>query len=496
MDASGGDDSRAEPRVALKELTGRIAEIVAQEGQPETARSQALSQVQHSGEPLVAALLAPFVERPVGDAKARDEAWQAMNGYLDALTGALSASARALVKEAASAAAAQRPAAAAAARALRAWRLRAKTCMVRYHAVPKGTWHTAYALHRAAEVVRCDGLDVQLHGSHLTTTTVTRELLRLAMLQIAMPEALAPAQIEIADWAVQQLGNDFLLWPRGAVDAAFFFDPGSDEPPRRAGGSEEEPAAARHFGAGPAHDALVQLSREVHDAKKIHVKTLRRDTMERWQAPAIQHLVAAWSDERPRDEPDLPPAEGTVDVVHGFSQCWQALSQRGGGLRLVDADEEPMVPPERWTLEASSGNQVVACTALADWMRCGELVVLDMGDGERSVGLIRSLRVDGDLNAHARMNVLSQAPQPIELQPAAGEGDAHASPAVAAIGFSGVRAILLADGESGSKPNLVLPPERWKAGSEFQWSEGSRALQLTRSLRIGDDYARMAFEWA
>jgi len=490
----------AEPVAALGELTQWIAEVDAGGERDEAARSAVLARVQEAGEPQVGALLAQLIGRANVDAKAREAGWRAIDLHLEALTRAMEASGRALLKEAAAKPVLQAAAAAGTARLLRACRRRLKSCLVRYRGAPPNLWRTAYAAHRAAEAVRCDGVSVHLHESHHAATTVTQELLRLLLFQAASPARMAPGQIEVADWMVEQLGTHFVLRPRGASDAIFCFDPASDVPPRPAGALKAaEATASRYFSPGAGHDALVHMGKELQMARRAHIKAFSQDIAPHWQLSAIRHLLAAWGAQEELPFVPRSAANGTLTAVHGFGQVWQQISrvQSVGAMALVDDDDEPQREPETWTLSEAGDDEL--CVDLPqgarDWARCGELVAVSSRAGVWNLALVRSLHAQ-EHGLRAELRVLGGEPEAIHVRAVIpkGEEQAFSNESARVFGFNHVRALML--GGSADAAHVILPSAHWQEDRVFQTADPPRYLRPVRALETGDDYVRAGFRWA
>jgi hypothetical protein len=288
----------ADPLTALDELSGWL-DTIKGPGQDEKIRSEVLSLIQEAGAAPLSALLAQFLARPSKQVS-RERSWKILTTYLKALTGALYASSRLLLKEAATNPSLHLAAAAGAARGLHACRMLAKACLVRYLSVPPKLWRLAYAMHEAAEKAGCAALAVRMHATQKTATSVTQELLRMLMLQSSATQMMAPEQIEVADRAIEQVGGDFTLRPRRVTDNPFCFDPASERPPQRA--MEPPPGAdtqTRYFGAGTGFVALERLYKQLATSRAADIKALGKDITLHAQLSAIQHLLAFWGSASP-----------------------------------------------------------------------------------------------------------------------------------------------------------------------------------------------------
>src|SRR6267378_3963843 len=247
----------ADPLTALTDLSAWLDTAKGIPGHEEGRRGEILSQIQEASGAHLSALLAQIIAKP-----------------------------------------SLRPAAAAgAARGLHACRMLAKVCLVHYVSVPPKLWRLAYAVHGEAEKADCAALPVRMQAAQKTSTTATQELLRLLMLQSSSPEMMAPAQIEVADRVIEQLGEGFTLRPRGVTDNPFRFDPTMESPPRRAAAQPPDPnSEIRYFGAGTGYDALEQLYKKLATTRTANIKAFGKDISPDVQISAIQHLLAFWGE--------------------------------------------------------------------------------------------------------------------------------------------------------------------------------------------------------
>jgi hypothetical protein len=497
----------ADPLTALNDLTAWIDEIKAIPGPDEKVRSEILSLIKEASDPHLSVLLAPFFAKPADKPSAHESTWHPISKHLTALSGALCASAGLLLKEATANPSLQLPGASAAARGLHACRMLMKVCLARYLSAPSSLWRMAYAVHRDAEAANCEGMPVRMQPTQKTTTTVTQELLRLLMLQSCSPEMMAPGQIGVADWVVEQLGGDFTLRPHGAADNPFCFDPASEAPPRRAAGEPSEPdAGIRYFGPGMGYDTLGRIYKQMGTTSSVDIKTFGKVTAPHLQLSAVQHLLTFWGAASPYKPPARSPATGTVRVVHGYAQTWQHLSRvrtTTRELTLAGDGDVAAEAPETWTLQDTGGNElgVEIPQRSGDWARCGDVVGVSIGGGDECwLGLIRSMHAEPGRGLHANIYILSRNPQAMQLRTVIEEGeDGITEETARQFSFNSVRAIIVADGSVTSQPpNMLLPPESWKEGRVFEaTAEGaSRYLRGARLLRRGDDYVRATFDWA
>jgi hypothetical protein len=332
---------------------------------------------------------------------------------------------------------------------------------------------------------------------------VTHELLRLLMLQSSAPEMMSPAQIEVSERVADQMGEEFILRPRGVADSPFCFEPSSERPPRRAAGAQGE---LRYFGPGAALDSLERLHKQLLTSNTTDIKAFGRDIAPHAQVSAIEHLLAFWGRASPYSPPARSPATGELAVVHRYAHIWQHISQARSAmhelLSLAQTGDNTPAAMEMWDLQDLGGNEVGAQIGPSgDWAQCGELVSVSVkGKDECWLGFIRSMHAEWGRPAHANIVILSREPQAVELYAVASKGEQtmYSAQAARQFAFNCVRAIIVSDDAVASqKPTLLLPLEAWKAARVYEVvvKGATRYLRIGERLQRGDDYVRAAFEW-
>ncbi|MGH8687654.1 MAG: hypothetical protein ACREVQ_08090 [Burkholderiales bacterium] len=488
-DASSAADSLAglgdaQPSAALADLAARLDAPVG---------GDAAAHIQDAGAPHVAALLGRCYSSTSGTLAARDASWKSLADYQSRLARTLFAAAGAP------------PTARSAVRALAACRTLAKIHLVHFESVPGKVWQMAYAIHAAAEGAGCATSPVHAQADHRTTTTVEQELLRLLMVRVSAPDMMAPEQIEVADRIVEQLGAEFTLRQPGVADNPFCFEPRSEYGPRRAKGRDPG-VETRYFGPGMGYDSLLRIGRQLRGGRLEDFKPFGKDLPATVQSSAVQHLLTFWRADCPYSPPQHSPASGTLQVVHGYGQLWQYLSEARQGpreLSLAESSATAPQPPESWELRGTGGAELGAEVPPASraWVKCGEVVGVSLGDGGgRWAGMIRRMHARPDGGLHADIAVFGREPKAISLRQVLGEYDDSVFTNASSRQFAhnSVQVVILADGaESSQPPNLVMPPAAWKESRVYEAQEGEvvRYLRGLQALRRGGDYVRATFEW-
>lgn len=434
-----------------------------------------------------------FAEYLSGKARtyaARETLWKSLTNYQSRMTQAACAAAADALSEAS------------ATRALAAIRVLIKLYLVHYASVPAKMWNVAYKIHASAEQRGFATTSVRMGPAH-HTTTVEKELLRLLMLKISAPDMMTPEQIEVADRAVERLGDEFTLRPAGVADNPFCFEPATGFPPRRARG-RELPDSTRYFGPGMGYDSLENMSKQM-GATPDKFRLFGNDLPPLMQSNAVQHLLTFWRIDCPYAPPQHAPAEGTIQLVHGFGAAWQYLSEANqdtSALSLVDASNTGPQPPESWKLRGEGDSEIGAEVPQASrlWAQCGTLTGLSVRNGERWIGLIRRMHALENDGLEADIAILAREPKAYSLHEVITKGDdaAFSDAASRQFGMSAVNAIIIADGsDERQPPNILLPAEHWKMGRlfEIQQEDGSKFLRATKLLRHGGEFVRAMFEW-
>jgi hypothetical protein len=498
----------ADPLIALNDLRGWLETLAAAAAPDEQRRGEILALAQDAGQAHAATLLAQYLGRPVEGKRGREANWIALVDYLKALTEALAASATRLLAQAQADPARQHAGAVCAARALNAARNLAKVCLVRYHAVPPSLWRMAYTVHDRAEKAGCATTPVRVRAAQHLASNATQELLQLLMLQSGAPEMLAPAEIEVADRVAEHIGADFTLRPPRVLDNVFCFDPAGDRPPLRTDARPPGSAAdVRCFGAGVGLDALQRLYQQLATARGREALPFGKDIPSYTQISAIQHLLGFWGATSPYTARAHAPANGELQVVHGFASVWRQVSSAAAGaseLSLVEDEGGVPQAPEIWQLRDSGGNELGADVpkGAGEWARCGDVVgIRAPGEQVWWPGVIRSLHAEPGQALHVTLYVLSRAPKAVQFQARIepGEEAVYTGEAARQFDFNSVRAIIVSEGGAGAQAaNMLLAPDGWKAGRVYELaSEGAtRNLRGLKLLRRRDDYVRATFEWS
>jgi hypothetical protein len=498
----------ADPAKALDELGGWLVSLGEMTDLDERTRSEILSLIQEAGAAHVSALLRDYLANSPDKPVVRESKWKAMLAYATALVDAQCTSADRMLAIAGADPSTSGAAAAAALRGLRACRLLSKVCLIHYADVPPGLWQRAYGVHARAEAAGCAGTAVHPHRSQRTTTTANEELVRLLMLHVIAPETLASEQIEIADRVADQLGAEFTLRPRGLTDSPFWFDGEGGGPPQRAT-SGPGTGAARYFGPGTGLDALARLSQQLSAAGGPGAHALGKDIPMHAQIAAVEHLLRHWRPEAPPAAPSHSPAQGEVLMLHGFARVCKQLADgdpaagAARGLALVGEDDMNLEPPEAWVIRDAGGGEIGAelRQAGASWARSGMLVGVSLaGRNAWWLGVIRRMHADPAQSPHVDIALLSKTPVTLLLRPraASAQGEADWDVSAGTFAFVDVHAILLPEAsEATGTPNILLPPEGWKAGRVYEATldRSQRSLRLVRVLQRGEDFVRAAYEW-
>ncbi len=98
------------------------------------------------------------------------------------------------------------------------------------------------------------------------------------------------------------------------------------------------------------YDSLERIARQVGAARLEEFKAFGKDIAPRVQLSTVQHLLTFWRADCPYAPPAHEPASGTLQVVHGYGQLWQYLSEVHDGpreLSLADSRRSAHCRPRK-----------------------------------------------------------------------------------------------------------------------------------------------------
>ena len=207
------------------------------------------------------------------------------------------------------------------------------------------------------------------------------------MLPVSAPDALLPAQIELASRLIHRLRAEFRvsLHPESYN---FQFDLSRQDPPGRAREDQEPAANVLYFGPGSAVVKIDEMIQSVERTASVPSWLGSNGHMSATLVQAtLRHLLRYWSSESPRRRAPRRRVTEYVTVVHQFDEVAAGV----GGLFL----ESPYVSnEEQWILENEGANGFGACVPAPNgfWLTVGSLIGLRRAEGSSwGAGVVRRI---------------------------------------------------------------------------------------------------------
>jgi len=299
-------------------------------------------------------------------------------------------------------------------RAMRAGGMRLKWIYVRYGAVPTDIWE---ALGRAYRFVEARGMQharLQAYPGIPGESSPEEEYLRTLLLAASAPDALTPAELEVAERLIAHSASKFQITLKPQADSSYWVDLASPRQPLRLAAPPAQLTPGLRFfatGAGYA-DVQILLERLEKNKEAPRGVDLGGTVEPELIGKVLHHLRLNWAPRPPVRRSERRRLQTRVSVIHGLEGI--IASMRPSEL---DLDFGADTPSETWLVENMSGGGFGALVPQAngEWLRIGAIVAISPeGAGERrEVGIVRRLTLDGSgpkLQAAVGVQVISRQP--------------------------------------------------------------------------------------
>jgi len=288
------------------------------------------------------------------------------------------------------------------ARALRALAMQLKWILLRYGLVERRVWAHIALLYRFAEEKGMTGQEVAVYPAPHPRSSVKREFLSALMLPASSLDGLTPVRQQIAERAVAQFADSFLVseQPEGCTHS---FDLASPRAPVRLV-PEGAPPGMLYFGAG---DALFRLDRLVEQM------AARDGVPQEFNLGAsydkdevigvLRHLAQYWSDTPPARGSERRPTAARITVVPGADQVFGSLDPTGVVSTL---DFSRNLTAESWIVEnvSDGGYGAIVPPQMIDWVKVGALIGMKSETSSHlGIGVIR--RITRDAHQQRRVGI-------------------------------------------------------------------------------------------
>lgn len=326
----------------------------------------------------------------------------------------------------------------------------------------------------------------------LTDPAPRQEMLKLLMLAMAAPDALAPIQLHVAERLTACLAGHFAFNRRPGPSCGFCFDPDSQRPPTRRRSDAPSPAGQPPccFGAGSALPALQGLAAQLRRRGGLPPQVaLGGEFPPADILAAIRQLEQQWADVRPARRAAREAASTRLTVLPGLMPAlgWLAQQQREGRL------EPPRSPrTEHWEAidRSESGFGTTLPAGPPGWLNVGALLaVLPQAGTALRMGVVRRITADPDGRSRIGVELLGQQAARVTLHPDLPRQDVDGMPA-------GQAAVLLSPPPGGTdQAELLLPAGIFEHAASLHMllDSGSYRLESPATLGQGRDYRQVRY---
>lgn len=286
--------------------------------------------------------------------------------------------------------------------AIRACAAQMKWLLFRHGPIEQRLWQEIGSIYRLAETLGFARTESKITAQ--VKSTVERELLRAAMLAVSSPDALLPAQIEIADRIIDRLSGGFRLAARPSSGIFYVLDLTGSRAPGRLSAIPVTDSETGCFGPGDAFGKLEGAVRfmDQHKAPPQDLVVGEGFETDAIHATSI-HLLRYWSPAPPERRDARRRHTEPITVVHDFDEVLAAVA----GLFV----ESPYISnEEEWLIENESGGGFGAFVEHTQgaWLSVGKLIAIRRDEGTAwGAGVVRRISMDEKRNRYVGIEMLA-----------------------------------------------------------------------------------------
>jgi len=374
-------------------------------------------------------------------------------------------------------------------RALRVLTLQLKWLLLRYGPVEARLWQELARIYKFAEKKGyADGKVPVYPGVHGESTLKT-EFLKSLMLAASSTDGLPPIKQQLAERAVAQFADAFVL-SRTSDGCTYCFDLETPKPPVRLFRGAAASPSMVYFGAGEALAQLRQLIKQVVETGGIPKDLNLGGTYEKDIIVAtLKHLELYWSDTPPERSSERRKTAARITVVPGFGEILGMLDPDNSD--ALDFSQDQNQSAESWIVEnvSDGGYGAIIPAVKSDWIKVGTLIgVQSEGSAYWGVGMIRRISRDDHQQRRIGVQILSKTAIPIKLgRPAAASSfNATREPGPAVLlstapDSHGEVGVVMREGIFNvrdslemmvrDKTYLLMPSRMVEGGEDFDWAK-------------------------
>lgn len=361
-------------------------------------------------------------------------------------------------------------------RALRSLAQQIKWQHVRYGPIDGALWGALYRAYAFAEGRQLAEAPGPLYPGDTEASTPRREFMKALLLSASSPDSLLPAEIELAERLIGELGGSFALAPSPAPELRFWVDLAQPVPPQRALRAPPQSMALRCFGPGASlgtlHEWIERLGASGQAPASLSVAQAEPQTL----LAVMRHLALAWSPVSPERQHARHSVKSRLSVEHGLRGVLAALGASG-------PREADLPAAESWIVENVSAGGFGARVMhwKGDWLKVGALLAMQPEGGSNwVVGIVRRLNKLPSREARVGIQTLSRAPAQARFS----LRGAGASPGV-----------LLGPANASGEVGVALTPGFYAAGQNLEAELGGRhhVYLPVRLAERGEDFEIVRF---
>jgi hypothetical protein len=322
-----------------------------------------------------------------------------------------------------------------------------------------------------------------VHGE----STIRQEFLKSLMLAASSTDGLPPLKQQLAERAVAQFADAFIL-SRKPDGCTYCFDLGAPKPPVRLFRGASASPSMVYFGAGEGLAQLRQLSRQVVETGGVPKDLNLGGSYEKDIIIAtLKHLELYWSETPPARSSERRKTAARITVVPGFGEILGMVDPANSD--TLDFSQEQSA--ESWIVEnvSDGGYGAIIPAVKSDWIKVGTLIgVQSEGSNYWGVGMIRRISRDEHQQRRVGVQLLSKTAIPIKLaRPAAASAFNAAREPGPAILLStapdshGEVGVVMREGIFNARDSLemlvrdktylLMPSRMVEGGEDFDWAK-------------------------
>jgi hypothetical protein len=377
-------------------------------------------------------------------------------------------------------------------RQLRALGLQLEWALLLYAPVEERIWHDLGLCYRLLENSDATEQPCQVYAGRHGLSTPRQELLRPLLLAVAMPGALTPGQIHVAERLAAHFAHGGILQATPGPDCPFAFDLAAARAPARLASDRPALATQRFFGAGSVTAALQAMMAQVRQQGRIPAEV----GLDHGYEPAemlrtLEHLELHWSGRKRTRHSQRWTPRARLTVTPGLVQSARWLDHLRQPGRPAEAI--PPIQAHSWNIADVGANGLCALlpAALPDGIGVGTLVGIRTDlDALPRMGIVRRLAPTADGRTIAGLELLGETAIAVTLHPLAALLDAQAP-------HGGQAAILLSrrPDREGTIELLLIPDGLSMVRTlQMQLRDRVYRLDFIRLAEHGRDYLRASYQ--